>query len=348
MNEKNAISRTEKGVKKKEFSGEKENNSVDDLIKQGINFFEKGQFIEAIGVLATAFGMSKSELAKQYLGRCYYGLQKYELAYECFEYLAEYSTGEVQDYGKSMVAAVEIVWGNSGKAIKILKDLPPEPRNLISLAIAYWKEFKIKKGEHSIREAMRILDKIDLTNISSYWAKRIFHLKALIYQSQKEYSQAESFYYKALHHSVAGIEKGAVLNDYASLLIELNRKDEASSILEQAQLLIRHKSEIEEAFNNKWLGILAIEKKEYESARIYLEKAGAVLREKDLLSELAGIEYLLASIAKKRDFYKAAEYFANGRIFEKQYEEVKDRDEKVLNFYFDSFYGRHSDDSGSG
>ena len=87
--------------------------------------------------------------------------------------------------------------------------------------------------------------------------------------------------------------------------------------------------------------------KENEKARIYLEKAVNVLREKDLFSEIAGLEYLLSDLAKKSNFYKAAEYFASGRTFEKHFEEVKDRDEKVLNFYFDSFYGRPNDDSGT-
>ncbi len=305
----------------------------------GVKLFDTGNYIEAIEIFSIIMSESGSLLARQYLARCYYRLERYEAAYKHYEYLSRHGENNMKDYSLSMIATIEEMWGNIDKAIKIMRSLPSNTRNLINLAIMYWKKYKIVKEEFSIREAMKILNRIDVDKVSNGSIERINHLRALFCQVQKEYNLSETYFKRALELSDRE-EKGKILNDYASLLIEIGRVEEAEEFLMKARKLVYGNSEMGEAFNNKWLGILYIIQRKYYEAKIHLEKAAKVLREKELLQELAGIDFLLADLAKKEDFYKAAEYFADGVASERLSEEVKERDEKIIDFYFDSFFGR--------
>lgn len=325
--------------------------SNEELLNKGIDLFEKKEYIEAIEAFATILGRDKSDLAHQYIARCFYRLDKYDVAYRHFEYLANHAEGKLKDYGSCMMATIEEMRGNIGKAIKILRSLPNNPTNTVNLAIMYWKEYKTKKGEHSIREAMKLLDNIACTEIPDVFVERINHLKALFNQAQKEYKLAEKFYLNALILSESNpLDRGSILNDYSSLLIECQRYDEAKEKLLMAQEIVKGKNELEEALNNKWLGILAIRQGQYHQAKTLLDKAIKVIRDRALLEEVAGITFLLSELTTKDDdnFYKAADYYADGVALEKLLKEVKERDEKIINLYFDNFYVRSSNCSGIG
>lgn len=329
-----------------------ENYSNEELLNIGIELFEKTEYVEAIEAFATILGREKNDLAHQYIARCFYRLEKYEAAYRHFEILATHAEGKMKDYGASMMATIEEMRGNIGKAIKILRSLPNNPTNTVNLAIMYWKEYKIKKGEHSIREAMKLLDNITSANIPDIFVQRINHLKALFNQAQKEYKLAEKYYLNALLLSETNpMDRGSILNDYSSLLIECQRYSEAKEKLLMAQDIVKGKNELEEALNNKWLGILAIRQGQYHQAKILLDKAIKVIKDRALLVEVAGITFLLSELTTKEDdnFYKAADYYADGVALEKLLKEVKERDEKIINLYFDNFYVRsNNNNSGIG
>ena len=331
-----------KDANRQDLHGEVENILIGKRLKEGKKFFEEGRYVEAIEKFSYVLGMEDNDIARQYLGRCYYRLDKYQMAYNHFEYLSKNSSAEMRDYGTSMVASVEILWGNYGKAIKILKALPKNTNNTINLAIVYWKKYKTENDEFSIREAMRLLDKLDIHNIDEYFVKKMYHLKALIYQAQKEHRLAKGYYKRALKLAANDVEEGRILNDYSSLLIELKEYPEAKEILEKAWSLVEKKNKTEEAFNNKWKGIIALVERDYESAKKYLDEAAKVLKDKDMIADLACIDFILANITRDEDFYKAAQYFADGRYFEDMYEEMEDRDEKVLELYLDSFKNNQS------
>lgn len=324
-------------VQKKELPKDMTNMSEEEKMGLGIELFDQGSYIEAIEVFSRIAG-HENMFARQYLARSYYRLDLYESAFKHFSYLAEHAEGATRDYGASMVAAIEIMWGNYGKAIRGLKRLPENPTNLINLAIVYWNKYTVEKDEQSIWEAFRLLKKIYGNSVSTFNLHKAYRLQALLYQAQKEFRMAESYYQKALEISDSPIDSGALLNDYASLHIEEGDFDKAKRSLDQAYEMVKGVSELEEAFNNKWYGILAILQDEQQKAKEYLEKAVQVIRDKGLLQELAGIFYTLADLTKDENFFKAAEYFSNGLSFERLSEEVKERNEKIIQFYFDSFF----------
>ena len=334
-----------KKSKEKELPGGIENILINKRINEGNKLYGQGRYIEAIEEFSKALGKSDNHEARKNLAKCYYKLEKYEKAYKHFSYLAEKADDKMKNYGASMIAAVEIVWGNYSQAIKILKKLPKTHYNLLNLSLIYWKKYKSFNEDYAIIEAMRCLNKIDLSQFSNVYKEKVYHLKGLIYQTQNDNRLSESFYNKALKVATDEIAQGRILNDYASLHIELEDYDAARELLTKARTLVLDKSKIEEAFNDKWLGMLAYKEDELEDCKFHLSKAARVLRDKDLIEEAAGIEFFLSKIARDEDFYKSAEYFASGLYFEKLSEEVEERDEKVIDFYINSVTADHDDDS---
>lgn len=339
-------SRTTKG-KKKELPDGNSNNTEKTKMEIGEELFNEGKYIEAIAVFSI-LAEQGDLLARQYLARCYFRLDMYDPAYKEFSLLAESEDDEMRDYGTSMVAFLEMTRGNYSAAIKKFRALPEKPRNLLNLAIVYWKKYQVHKDEVSIWEALRVLKKIPLDSVSIRRKQHYYHINALIRQALKEYNTAESFYQRALDIFVTPLDNATILNDYASLYIERGKFTEAEQILIKARELIDGKNELEEAFNNKWFGIIALIQKRRDDAKKYLEKAVAVLYDKELLRELACLFYILADVMKRDNFVKAADYFAQGLNFEQRSEEVKDRDEKIIKFYLDSFFGNCSNTSGVG
>jgi uncharacterized protein HemY len=139
-----------------------------------------------------------------------------------------------------------------------------------------------------------------------------------------------------------------VLNDYASLHIERANFEEAYNLLMRARELVEGKHDIAEAYNNKWLGVLASIQNKHLEAGQYLQKAAKIIHDRDLCKELANILYILADSMKDKNFYKAAEYFTDAMNFEKLSEEVKERDEKVVLFYYNGYFGNDGNSSGVG
>lgn len=334
-------------AQRQDSQDEVENILIRKRLKEGKNFFEEGNYIEAIEKFAMVIGTARNDQARQYLARCFYRLEKYEKAYDHFLYLADHATGEMKDYAVSMIATIEEMHGNIDKAIKILRDLPKSTKNLINLSIMYWKKYKAENSDYSVREAMSLLDQVQFEDINDSLKKRVFHLRALIYQTQNEHRLAKGFYKRAIKLADNDVAEGRILNDYASLFLERKEFDKARELLDQARTLVKGKSKVEEAFNNKWTGFLLVSLKEFKESKTYLESAAKVLREKDLLEEAAVIDFIMAKLTRDEDFYKAAEYFAKGIYYEKMSEEVTDRDEKILDFYLDSFFGDDNSDSGT-
>lgn len=325
----------------KETVNKVENIPIGNEFSQGIQLFEIGDYEEAIEAFAMILGRGEDLLARQYLGRCYYRIDKYESAYRHFSELLK-ADGELRDYGCSMIAAIDIIRGKYDKAIKALRDLPKNTNNLVNLSMLYWKKYQAKREEHLLFESLKILNKIDVTSVAPVFIKRIFHQKAVIFQAQKEFCLAERFYLDAIPLAENDPAKGQIINDYASLYIEIGKIDKAAEMLAEARSLVVGKDPVQEAFNNKWLGLISIKHNRYEEARVFLENAAKVIKEKELFEEIAGIDYLLAELYKEIDFYKAAEYFASGYVFENSLREVKERDEKIIGYYFDYFFGRSS------
>lgn len=334
-------------IKKKELPKDITNMSEDGKMKLGIALFDQSSYIEAIEVFSRITGEDEL-LARQYLARCYYRMLQYESAYVHFSYLVEHGDDTMRDYGASMVASLEMMWGNYGNAIKQLRSLPENPRNLINLALAFWKKYQAQKEEFSIMEAMRLLRKINLDTVSPLFKHTIFHLIGLIYQAQKEYNLAASYYQRAIEINVSPVNLGMVLNDYASLHVERADFADAYKILFQVKEMSAGKYDMVEAFTNKWLGVLASIQNKHQEASQYLQQAAKLIHDRDLFKELANILYILADSMKNKNFYKAAEYFSDAMNYEKLSEEVKERDEKVVMFYYGGFFGTNGNSSGVG
>lgn len=336
-----------KKIIKKELPVDMTNMSERSKMELGIGLFDQGSYPEAIEVFSRIID-EDTLLARQYLARCYYRMLQYESAYVHFSYLVEHGEGKTRDYGASMVAAIEMMWGNYGNAIKQLRLLPENPQNLINLALAFWKKYQTQKEEFSIRESMRLLRKINLDTVSPLVKHTVFHLMALIYQAQKDYNLADSFYKKAIEMDVPLLNLGMALNDYASLHIERANFDEAYKILYQVRDFALGKYDIVEGFNNKWLGILASIHFKHQEAAQYLQQAAKFIHDKDLFIQLAGALIILANSTKNKDFFTAAEYFSNALNYEKLSEEVTERDEKIVMFYYGGFFGTNGNTSGIG
>lgn len=239
-------------------------------MERGIQLFDERKYIEAIEVFATMIALTNDDLARQYLARCYFRLELYEVAYRHYQYISEHCTEKHQSYGISMVAAIEGIRGNYGRSIELYNMLPTTKNNVINLSIVYWKKFKEALEEKYLRAALENLDRIDLEGLEEHFLRRIYHIRALIYQAQKQYDVADKYYQQAMELAEGGLRKGQILNDYASLFIDLNDYEKAQELLLAARRMIDAKSKKEISINSKWLQILA-EKQLEEGKKYYQE-----------------------------------------------------------------------------
>lgn len=315
-------------------------------LAQGKQLYQSAKYLEAIEIFSALLSIQDHVEARMYLAACHYRLENYEVAYKHLTNTFDRAEDEQKEIIASMLVAIDIIWGNHNKAIKMLKKLPKSIPNQINLCLLYWKKFKSEKDECSIREALNILNQIDASSANHHSLQKVYHLKGLFYQAQQLYNLAETNYKTALEYTTNDTEKGSILNDYASLFIECEKLDEAENMLYSAKQMVKGKDRIHEAFNNKWLGIISMNKNKYDDAKKYLENAARLIKEKGLLEEIAVVNFLLAKLHQKGDFYKAADYYADGVTYERLAEEVNERDEKILSFYLSSFL-KHFDNTPS-
>lgn len=190
---------------------------IDKFLDEGKKLFKEEEYVRAIEKFAMILGKRDDELARQYLGRCYFRMEKYDIACQHFSEIRDNSTGEYRDYAEAMLATIDAIRGNYERAISILKSLPRKPWYQINLSIAYWKLYEIKKEESLLKEIEEILDRLKKDDLNKSLLEKGFHLKALVYQAYQDYQQAEEYYQKALELVENKGERGRILTDYESL-----------------------------------------------------------------------------------------------------------------------------------
>ena len=326
-----------------------ENIPDNEEFREGILFFEEQEYIEALDIFSSILMEQRDDYARLYLARCYHRLEKSKIAYKHYSFLSESSSLKMREYGKSMLAALEVELGDYGRGIRILRSMPKNTNMSLNLCLLYWRKYKVENDELALHEALKILNSLNIELSKTNFIKRFHHTKAIIYQAQKTYSLAEVCYQEALKFAENDISRGRILNDYASLHIECSQYDEAEKMLDEVISLVEDKSEVQKAFYNKWMGILERKRQNFTSAKIYLEKALKLIKEHDLVQEAAEVSLILAEFAQKdgKDFSEVADYYADGLIHVRKLKEVTSNNEKINDFYYDNLLGSDNDDSDS-
>ncbi|MCK4257766.1 MAG: hypothetical protein KAX49_02245 [Halanaerobiales bacterium] len=319
---------------KKELTIDIENIAIKRKIEEGIELFNLSKYVHAIEKFSMVLGSFEYGLARQYLGRCYFRLEKYEQAYNHFNKLLE--DKRYRDYGLSMLATIYAIWGHYKEALKEIKKIPPKPSNLIKQLYILYYIHKHTKRDSTLSDATQIMRKITRMEMSKSLKRKFYLASGMVWQAQKENSLAESQFLKALQLAVTDLDKAKILNELGLLYLELNDLSRAENILLEVHDLLKDSNSEEKGVNYKLLGLLERKKKNLEKAQYYLQEAVKILREKETYLAAAEVNCLLMNLYKE-DFYVSAEYFANVLQCEQSIEEVKKQNEKILNIIDGNF-----------
>jgi tetratricopeptide (TPR) repeat protein len=302
-------------------------HSIHDQISEGKLLFEDGKYIEAIEIFSHILGEMEDEFVRVFLARCFFRLEKYELASKHFKVLL--SSTRYHDYATSMLATVNLIWGNYNEALRQIQKLPPNPNNLITHLYILYYIHRHTKQEWAIYDAEKLMRKISLCDLSDE-NKFKFHLACgMVKQACKEYSQAMSHYENALTFSPSESKQVKVLDELGSMYTENGELDKAERILLQVNEFFADKSEMEKGINFKLLGLLERKKRDYKKARQFFQEALKILNEKETYFEAAEVNCLLMEL-NKSDFYMSAECYSTVLQCEQAIKEVKKENEKVI------------------
>lgn len=314
-------------VEKKELPSDSE-NIVNGKIDEGIAHFEAGMYIEAIEVFSRLLGEKEDDYVRQYLARCFFRLEKYEIASKHFTVLL--SSTRYHDYATSMLATINIIWGNYNEALRRIRSLPPKPSNtVIHLYILYYIH-KHTKQDWVLYDAEKLMRKISVLDLKDSIKWKYYLACGMIRQALEEYSLAKHHYETALSFAHFESDRAKILDEFGSLYLETGQLLEAEKVLMEAFSFLNNKIEIEAGINFKLLGLLERKKRDFEKARTYFQRALQILNEKETYIEAAEVSCLLMEL-NKSDFYMSAQCYFTVLQCEKGIDESIKENEKVIN-----------------
>lgn len=305
--------------------------SDDDLFQQkvdeGSRLFEDGKYIEAIEIFSHLLGVKENEYVRIFLARCFFRLEKYELASKHFKILL--SSTKYHDYATSMLATINIIWGNYHEALRQIRQLPPTPSNQITQIYILYYIFKHTKQDWALYDAEKLMPKISLSHLDNE-DKGIYYLACgMVRQALGEHGLAMSHYNSALSITQVESNRVKILDEIASLYLETNELEKAEKTLLQVKEFLTDKHEVEKGINFKLLGLLERKKRDFAKARSYFQEALQILNEKETYLEAAEVNCLLMEL-NKSDFYMSAECYSTVLQCERGIKEVKKESEKVI------------------
>lgn len=302
-------------------------HSVNHRISEGTQLFEEAKYIEAIEIFSHILGEEENDYVRVFLARCFFRLEKYELASKHFKILL--LSTKYHDYATSMLATINIIWGNYNEALREIRKLPPKPYNLITQLYILYYIHRHTKQEWALIDAEKLMRKIALCDLNDE-NKFKFHLACgMVRQACKEYSSAMNHYETALTFSPCESERVKVLDEMGSMYTEIDELAKAEKILMQVCEFFADKNEVEKGINFKLLGLLERKRRDFKKARLFFQEALKILNEKETYLEAAEVNCLLMEL-NKSDFYMSAECYSTVLHCEQGIKEVKKENEKVI------------------
>lgn len=324
-------------MSKKDLLDNTENIPIDNL-QEGVRFFNEGKYLRAINMLFPLLEGENSDYVRQYLARCFFRLEEYQVAYSHFEELLK--SDQYREYAASMLATIDCILGDGQRALRVIKKLPPTQTNLISQVYILYYIYRETRKESLLDEAETIISKISTYDLSDSYKTRYYLACGMIRQARKEYPFSLSNYKTALSYTQLDAYKASIYDEIGSLYIDMNDLQNAEIYLMQAYNILSIGNSVEKGINLKMLGILEKIKGNYNKAKEYFLEAIKILNEKETYYEAREVQCLLLGFKHDQQFYEEATQFSVLQQFHSGFEEVTKHNEKIIDII-----DRSSDDN---